>query len=133
MLLSGVPESAGETVDQYREIILEALSWTIYSKSQQESLNAAEAVPISNLRQVGKYRLNKPRPISITFLYNYDKSYFLNAKKHLPNGVFVENQFPKEVQQNHTILRPVLRLANNTDSYKGKCKMEGHHLIIKGT
>ena len=56
----------------------------------------------------------------------------LNEKKHLPKGVFVENEFPKEVQWSWTILRPVLKLANKTDSYKGKCKMEGHHLVIKG-
>ena len=48
-------------------------------------------------------------------------------------GVFVENEFPKEVQWSCTMLRPVLKLAHKTDSYKGKCKMEGHHLVIKGT
>ena len=102
-------------------------------KSWQESLNAAAEVPITKFRQVRKYRLNKPRTIPITFLYNYDKSYLLNAKKHLPDSVFVENEFPKEVQQSCTILRPVLKLVNKTDSYKGKWKMEGHHLVIKGT
>ena len=66
-------------------------------------------------------------------IYNYDKSYLLNAKKHLPKGIFVENEFPKEVQWSCTILRPVIKLANKTDLYKGKCKMEGHHLERKGT
>ena len=61
------------------------------------------------------------------------KATCLNAKKHLPKGVYVENEFPKEVQQSHTILRPVLKLANKTESYKGKCKIEGHHFVIKGT
>ena len=83
--------------------------------------------------QVGKHMLNKPRPIVNTFLYNYDKSYLLSAKKHLPKGVFVGDEFHKEVQQSCTILRPVLKLANKTDSYKGKCNMEVHHLVIKGT
>ena len=75
VLLSGVPESAWETVNQCRDNVIEALSWTIHSKGQQESLNAAAAVLITKFRQVGKYRLNRPRPILITFLYNYDKSY----------------------------------------------------------
>ena len=61
------------------------------------------------------------------------KATCFNAKKHLPKGVFVENEFPKEVQASLTILRPVLKLANKTNSYQGKCKMEGHHLVIKGT
>ena len=69
----------------------------------------------------------------ITFVQNYDKSYLFSAKKHLPKGVFVENDFPNEVQQSHTIFRLVLKLANKTDSYEGKCKMEGHHFVIKGT
>ena len=69
----------------------------------------------------------------ITFLYNYDKSYLLNTKKYLPKGVFVENEFPKELQWSRTILRPVLKLANKTDLYKGKCKMEVHHLVINKT
>ena len=50
VLLSGVPENAWETVDQCRDKIIEALSWTIYSKSQQESLNAAAALPITKFR-----------------------------------------------------------------------------------
>ena len=44
VLLSRVPESPWETVDQCRDKIIEAISWTIYSKSQQELLNAAAAV-----------------------------------------------------------------------------------------
>ena len=83
-------------------------------KSQQESLNAA-AVPISKFRQVGKYSLNKPTPILITFLYNYDKCYLLNAEKNLQKAAFVENEFPKEVQWSHTILWLVLKFANKTD------------------
>ena len=63
VLLSRVSESAWETVDQCSNKIIEALSWTIYSKSQQESLNAAAALPITK---------------------------------------FVENEYPKEVQQSHT-------------------------------
>ena len=39
----------------------------------------------------------------------------------------------KEGQQSCTILRPVLNLAIKTDCYKGKCKMEGHHLVFKET
>ena len=58
-----------------------------------------------------------------------------NALAHqgMTKVVFVENEFPKEVQKSHTILRPVLKLTNKTDSHKGKCKMEGCHLVIKGT
>ena len=48
VLLRGVPENAWKTVDQCRDKIIEALSWTVYSKSQQELLNAAAAVPITN-------------------------------------------------------------------------------------
>ena len=33
VLLSRMPESAWETADQCRNKIIEALSWTIYSKS----------------------------------------------------------------------------------------------------
>ena len=45
VLLSGVAKSTWETADQCRDNIIEALSWTIYSKSQQELLNAAATVP----------------------------------------------------------------------------------------
>ena len=50
VLLSRVPESAWETVDQFRDKIIEALSWTIYSRSQQELLNVAAAVPITKFQ-----------------------------------------------------------------------------------
>ena len=36
VLLSGVPESAWEIVDQCRDKIIEILLWTIYSKSRKQ-------------------------------------------------------------------------------------------------
>ena len=58
--------------------------------------------------------------------------YFWENKGYLPDGIRVCQQFTDDTEQHRRILRPVFNAAKAHPDYRGKCKMEGSDLIIKG-
>ena len=61
-----------------------------------------------------------------------DKNYLMEQKKFLPKGIYVEDEFTPTVQWKRNVLTLVLRLANQKDAYKSKCKLDADTLVIKG-
>ena len=53
-------------------------------------------------------------------------------KKELLQGIFVDKQYSDDTEKERIKLRPILRAARKHENYKGKCKMDGAKLIIKG-
>ena len=58
--------------------------------------------------------------------------YLLSNKTHLPKGVLVDKQYSEETEKERRKLRPILRAARKSENYKGKCRMDGSVLVIKG-
>ena len=56
----------------------------------------------------------------------------LEQKKSLKPGIYVDWEYSAEDEAVRRKLRPILCAARQHENYKGKCKMEGTTLIIKG-
>ena len=72
------------------------------------------------------------RPILVEFHYKSDAIYLLSNKTHLPKGVYIDKQYNEDTEKEHRKLRPILRAARKSENYKGKCRMDGATLVIKG-
>ena len=57
----------------------------------------------------------------------------MSNKRQLPNGIFVNEEYPLQTKRNHDKLRPILRLAKSLPQYREKSKMVADKLIINGT
>ena len=90
-------------------------------------------IPVLDYQRLGQYNRNKKRPVRVTFLFMKHKNCLLTRKRNLPTGIYVEEAYPELIKQKRASLRPILKYALKTEGYKGKCKMEHDHLIIKGT
>ena len=51
---------------------------------------------------------------------------------HLPKGIYINRQYSEATEKERRKLHPILRAARKNENYRGKCKMEGPALIIKG-
>ena len=60
------------------------------------------------------------------------KRCLLSRKRNLPSGIYVDESYPDLIKQKRASLRPILKFALKTEGYKGKCKLEQDHLLIKG-
>ena len=90
----------------------------------------ADLVDIAYCSRVGRTCPNNDCPISITFQRKEDKELLMLNKKHLPTGIYANDEFPIHVKRIRDRLRPVFRMAKRMQEYKDKCKLEGDKLVI---
>ena len=57
-------------------------------------MKVARKIDITCCTRIGKYQLNQPRPISVTFNQKEDRQKLLENKRNLPNGIFINEEFP---------------------------------------
>ena len=57
---------------------------------------------------------------------------YLETKKHLPKGVYIDREYTEDTERSRKILQPRFRVAKILPNYKGKSKLENYALIIHG-
>ena len=132
VIFQGIPDSTWEPSTTTKEKVLTALAHTISGTSMEDKLEQAGRIPIKNVSRIGKYSAMRNRPVLVEFYYKSDCEFLLSNKKHLPERVYVDKQYCEETEKIRRKLSPILSAARKNDIYKGKCKMEGSTLIIKG-
>ena len=68
----------------------------------------------------------------MSFTKREDKVKLMTRKCNLPSGIYVNDEFPIQVNMNRDKLRPILRITKKHPDYKDKCKLQGDKLIING-
>ena len=108
VILTGVQEGPFELYSTTKLRVYEMIAATIASGNSEDDLNMAQKVDITSCNRVGKFRHNYSRPISITFAKRDNKELFLLNKKHLPEGIFTNEEYPLHIKRNRDRLRPIL-------------------------
>ena len=76
--------------------------------------------------------MNRARTISVMFAKYDDKENVMKNNRNLPDGVYINDEYPVEIKKNRDKLRPIIRLAKGLPQYHDKCKLSGDQLIING-
>ena len=58
--------------------------------------------------------------------------FILMNKTKLRKGVYVDKEYPFEIERKRKILRPILTAAKKQKKFRKRCKMEKDELVIKG-
>ena len=123
IILSGLPEETFGGLKNLKSKGIETISCAFSDYSKEEAIRKANVVTVIYCRRIGKYEVNKTRPIAITFLNHEDQEYILKMKKSLPTGIYIDEEYPSEVRKIRAKLHPIFTYATQLDSYKGKCKL----------
>ena len=89
-------------------------------------------ISIKYVSRLGNYAPMRTRAILVEFYHKSDAEFLLSNRTHLPQGVYINCQYSDETEKERRKLRPILRSAHINENYKGRCKMEGSKLVIKG-
>ena len=100
VILTLVQEDPFEPYSTTKLRVHEMIAATIASGNSEDDLNTDKKVYIANCNRVGKFRHNYSRPISITFAKRDDKELFLSNKRHLPEGIFTNEEYPLYIKRN---------------------------------
>ena len=103
---TGVPEGPWESYQQCRGKVTKVISWTIPGNHNDlhEAFERATKIPVASCKREGKYSGHQPRPISVNFINSIDKQLLLESKRKLQKGIYANEEYPKEVQRQKSIL-----------------------------
>ena len=133
VLISGQPEEAWEPYERTKGIVLDTILTSLNSLHTEEATRIVKNIEITNCKCIGRYKIGRSRPISVTFHKKDDKQRLLENKRNLPMGVYVNEEFPLEIKRNRDTLRPILKLAKSLPEYRDKSKLVDDKLIINGS
>ena len=133
VIISGMQEQPWEGYTMTKERVYETIASAMGGSNLEETMKDARKIDITCCTRIGKYHLNHPRPISITFSQKEDRQRLLENRCNLPNGIFINEEFPPHMKSNRDILRPILKLVKSLPQYREKSRLQGEKLIINGT
>ena len=101
VLMHGIQESPWETEEDSCEKIYIALFDTLLGRTKEDRLNIARGMLIKSTKRVGTYQSMRVQPISVEFLYKADAEYLLQNRKYLSDGIYVDKEYCKNVEDKH--------------------------------
>ena len=132
VVIMGVAEEAWELETNLQEKVYQLIAYTVNAQDTDLQLTKARNARIYDVKRLGKYSKLRGRPISVTFERKSEARYFMENKSYLPEGISVRKEYCPETETERRLLRPVLNAAKKHPDFKGKCRMEGPSLCIKG-
>ena len=133
LILHGIPEpTAWEYPETRYAKVIENLASTMNGQTEAEQRDMARNLSIQKTKRIGKFNIEKSRPISITFGKYDDVEYLLTYKRYLPKGIYLDKEYCEEIEKKRKLLRPIMRCAKKHDDFKKKCWMEEDSLVIRG-
>ena len=133
IIMHGLEEGKEESSLELYEKTVEAISYTVKGRNKKERMETAKEISISTVKRVGRKNQHRNRPTVISFVYKADAINLLEHKKKLQKGIYVDKEYPEEVEERRRYLRPILRAARQNPKYKGLCRMEEDVLVINST
>ena len=134
LIIRGIPEDEREKESTTRnKIYVELIPLVTCEDSDlQLQLHEAKKLEIRSCKRLGRYVKDRARPISAEFVRKEDLEYILSNKTNLNKGVYVDKEYPAEIEKKRQILRPIFTAAKRSNKYKKMCRMEKDILVIKG-
>ena len=93
VIISGMQEQPWEGYTTTKERVYETIASAMGGDNLEETMKDARKIDITCCTRIGKYQLNRPRPISVTFNRKEDRQKLLENKHNLPNGIFINEEF----------------------------------------
>ena len=120
------------TRQQQKTRIYHAISSTFDADDRRAQLDIARSIPIHTFKRLGKYKAGKNHPISITFEKKSHADVLFESKSWLPYGVYIDQKYTQEIENQCKLLCPILKLAQSIEKDQGKCRMVNNYLVILG-
>ena len=70
--------------------------------------------------------------MSIELQHRQDTEYILENRFDLERGIYIDKEYPTEIERKRRTLLPILKAAKRLTDYKKGSRLEEDHLILKG-
>ena len=132
IVINGMAKTKWEPYEVTKTRVYEMIASTLPIADLKLAMEEAKKVDLVCCSRIGRYQMNRARPISVTLSKYDDKETIMKNKKNLLDGIYINYEYPIEVRKNRDKLRPILRLTKGLPHYREKCRMSGDKLSING-
>ena len=132
IVISGMAETKWEPYEATKTRVYETIASTLPIADLKSAMEEAKKVNLVCCSRISRYQMNRARPISVTWSKYDNKETIMKNIKNLPDGIYINDEYPIKVRKNRDKLRPILRLAKGLPHYREKCRMSGGKLSING-
>ena len=132
IIMRGIHEEPRETEDSCCDKIYRELANTVSGSDPDERYRIAKTLTIRKCRRLGKFKRDRIRPICVEFVHKEDRSYVLENRSYLNEGVFVDKEYPPEIERTRRSLLPILRAAKRLERYRDQSRMNYDKVVIDG-
>ena len=122
LIVKGISEEEWEKESTSRDKVYKELSvivstdHTFETKSEEykHRIKLARKLEIRSCKCLGCYNKDRSRPISIELLRKDDVDFILSCKSKLRKGIYIDKEYPIEIERKCKVLRPILTAAKKT-------------------
>ena len=132
VIFQGIREEEYEDKSDIKTQIVKAIASTMEGEDFDVKKALAGQTSIDSVERVGKYNPLRTRPVKVKFREKKDVDHLFKNRKNLPRGVFIDKEYSRSTEKERRLLRPVLNAARRLGKYKGRCRLEGPHLVVDG-
>ena len=132
LIVRGVAEEYKETEQMICDKIHAILCNIMHGETDKSKLTNAKQIILLNCRRLGRFARNRIRPISLELQHKQDVEFILENRFDLDRGIFVDKEYPPDVERKRKTLLPILRAAKRLTEYKKQSRLEDDKIILKG-
>ena len=118
LILRGLPEEFKETEQQIIDKIHCILKNIMQGDDDERKLANAKQIVIRSARRLGRYNRIRKRPVSIELWHKQDTEYILENRFDLERGIFIDREYPVDIERKRKTLLPILKAAKRLPDYK---------------
>ena len=132
LIIRGIPEEFKETEQMICDKIHHVLTKIMQGDTEDQKLSNAKQISIKSSRRLGRFSRQRTRPISAELHHKQDVEFILQNRHDLGQGIYVDREYPVDIEWKRKILLPVLRAAKRSSEFKKYSRLENDKIILKG-
>ena len=132
LIIRGVPEETKESDQMIFHKLHNVFSSIMHGETEEEKINASKQLTFQRCRRLGRYSKHRSRPLSIEMTHKQDTEFILENRFDLPRGIYVDREYPIDIERKRKTLLPVLKAAKRLSNYKKQSRLEDDKLVLKG-
>ena len=132
LIIRGLSEDIKETEQLLVEKLHRVLSRIMQGDTDEIKLINAKQITIKSIRRLGRPNRQRTRPVSAELYHKQDVDYILENRFDLEKGIYIDKEYPIEVERKQKILLPILRAAKRSSKFKKQSKLEEDKIVLKG-
>ena len=132
LIIRGLPEDFKETEQMIGDKIHCVLSKIMCGETEELKLANAKQISIKSSHRLGRPNKQRIRPVLIELYHKQDVEFILENRFDLDRGIYVDREYPIDVERKRKTLLPILRAAKRSIEYKKQSKLEDYKIVLKG-